>query len=357
VLLTQLAAVQQQQQAAQKPPQIALPPVGTDAARVLKDSLTTLPRTAERWVVDAVAAFVRLLPRILVAIVAAAVVILVALWLRGRLRRHGPADKQNVGVLGILVAATVAALILGATKVAAAGITLAIFMGAATAVQLIGARVFARSQVSPEAVDLVIAVVRAALLTLGVVEALAAIGLNLGGVIAGLGIVGLAFGFAAQDTLANLIAGFTILWDRPLRVGDWIRVGDGPIVGRVAHLTLRTTRLETLQDGLLIIPNKDITGSRLYNLSHGHGATVRLAVSIPAGTDLERARTLLHDLAPDRSPDIVVTAASDASITFEVKLLEPDLGATRTLRSSLIERALAAFRGADIKVSDIKPVA
>jgi small-conductance mechanosensitive channel len=137
-------------------------------------------------------------------------------------------------------------------------------------------------------------------------------------------------------------------------VGDWIRVGDGPIVGRVTHLTLRTTRLETLQDGLLIVPNKDITGSRLYNLSNGNGTLVRLTVSIPAGTDLERARTLLRDLAPDRAPDIAIAAASDASITFEVKLLEPDLSATRALRSSLIERALAAFRDADIKVSDIK---
>jgi small-conductance mechanosensitive channel len=347
--------VQLTQQSPAKPPEIPLPPVGTDAAKVLADSLSTLPHTAEHWVVGVAAAFVRLLPRILIAILAAALVIGIALWVRGRLLRHAKTDKRNVGAVGILLAATVAALILGAAKVAVAGLTLAIFIAAAEAVQILGVRVFSRSQVSPEAIDLVISVVRAALLTLGVVEALAAIGLNLGGVIAGLGIAGLAFGFAAQDTLANLIAGFTILWDRPLRVGDWIRVGDGPIVGRVKHLTLRTTRLETLQDGLLIIPNKDITGSRLYNLSYVNGASVRLTLtlSIPAGTDLERVRTLLRDIAPGREPDIALVGASDASITFEVKLLEPDVGAARALRSSLIDRALATFRGADIEIKSV----
>jgi small-conductance mechanosensitive channel len=347
-VLEQIPPVIQQTKPPQ-PPLVPLPPVGTDAARVLKDSLNTLPRTAEHWVEGVAAAFVRLLPRLLIAVLAAGAVILITLWLRGRLRRHAPQTGQSVGSLGLLLAATVVALILGASTVAAAALTLAIFIGAATAVQIVGTRVFARSQVSPEAVDLVISVVRAALLTLGVVEALAAIGLNLGGVIAGLGIVGLAFGFAAQDTLANLIAGFTILWDRPLRVGDWVRVGDGGMIGRVLHLTLRTTRLETLQDGMLVIPNKDITGSRLYNLSYAEGATVRLTVSIPAGTGLEHARSTLQQLIPDRKPDIVLVSASDAAITFEVKVVEPDLSASRALRSSLIERVRNALQGADVK--------
>jgi small-conductance mechanosensitive channel len=337
--------LQHQIQPPKTPPLVPLPSVGTDAARVLKDSLTTLPQTAEHWVAGVAAAFVRLLPRLLIAIVAAAAVIFLSLWIRGRLRDQ----VKNAGALSLLLAATVAALILGASSIAAAALTLWIFMAAAETVRIVGSRLFARSHVSPEAIDLVISVVRAALLTLGIVEALAAIGLNLGGVIAGLGILGLAFGFAAQDTLANLIAGFTILWDRPLRVGDWVRVGDGATIGRVKHLTLRTTRLETPQDGLLVIPNKDITGSRLYNFSYENGTTLKLTVSVPASTGLDRARTALRQLAPDKHSDVALVAASDATMTFEVTLREPDLGATRALRSSLIEQARTALEGADIK--------
>ena len=297
------------------------------------------------WAGSVAAAFVHLLPRLLIAVAAAAVIVLITLWVRGRLK----GQAKHAGALGLLLAATAAALIVGASRVAAAALTLWIFIAAAEAARVVGSRVFSRSQVSPEAVDLVVSVVRAALLTLGVVEALGAIGLNLGGVIAGLGIIGLAFGFAAQDTLANLIAGFTILWDRPFRVGDWIRAGDGATIGRVKHLTLRTTRLETQSDGILIIPNKDITGSKLYNFSYANGTTLKLTVSVPASIGLERARTALHDVAADKQPDVALVAANDTTMTFEVTLIEPDLNATRALRSSLIERARSMLQGADIK--------
>jgi small conductance mechanosensitive channel len=339
-----------------------LPPVERDARRILRDSLSTLPARAEHWLVDLATAFVRLLPRLLVAIVAAGLVVLVTIWVRSFIRRRASyvatADAPSVGPLGGLVAATVAATILGMTRLAAALITLAIFLAAAVALQMIGERVFRRrAHIAPEAVDLVISVVRTALITLGVVEALAGIGLNLGGVIAGLGIVGLAFGFAAQDTLANLIAGFTILWDRPIRVGDWVRVGDGGLIGHVERLTLRTTRIQTAHDGLLIIPNKDITGARLYNFSQSAGAVLRIPLGIPPDADLDRARDLLvgvtaNDDRVDAShpPAATVVAVSDSAVTLELVVPVRDVGRSRDFRSSLLERIVAAFRGAGIKL-------
>jgi small-conductance mechanosensitive channel len=115
----------------------------------------------------------------------------------------------------------------------------------------------------------------------------------------------------------------------------WVAIGLN-LGGVIANLI---AGFETLQDGLLVIPNKDITGSRLYNLSYANGATLRLSVSISAGTDLERVRTLLRRLAPDKTFEIVIVAASDATVTFEVKILEADVSATRELRSALIARA------------------
>jgi small conductance mechanosensitive channel len=211
-----------------------------------------------------------------------------------------------------------------------------------------------RAHIAPEAVDLVISVVRTALITLGVVEALAGIGLNLGGVIAGLGIVGLAFGFAAQDSLANLIAGFTILWDRPLRVGEWVRVGDGPVAGRVTHLTLRTTRIETVQDGLLVIPNKDVTGSRLYNLSRHPGAVIRIAVTVAADADLERVRATLRKAASNVQIDVVLSSMGDSATTLEIVVPVADYGTFRAVRSTLLDSVASGLRGAGVKFTDIK---
>lgn len=340
----------------------SLPPVERDARRVLHDSLSTLPARAEHWLADLATTFVRLLPRLLVALVVAGLVVLVTIWVRALIRRRTgqltTAQRPSVGPLGALVAATAAATILGATRLAASLLTLAVFVAAAVVLQAIGDRVFRRrTHVAPEAVDLVMSVTRAALLTLGVVEALAGVGLNLGGVIAGLGIVGLAFGFAAQDSLANLIAGFTILWDRPIRVGDWIRVGDGGLIGRVERLTLRTTRIQTPHDGLLIIPNKDITGARLYNFSQSSGAALRIAVGIPPDADVEGARALLVQTTAndgradaEHPPAATVVALSDSAVTLELVVAVRDVGSSREFRSALLERILAAFRGAGIKL-------
>jgi small-conductance mechanosensitive channel len=349
---------------AKAPPAPAIPEVERDARHILRDSLSTLPARTEHWLADLAAAFVRLLPRLLAAVVVAGLIVLATIWIRSfvQRRRHQAklttAEDVSVGPLGALIAATAAAVILGMIHLAAALITLALFVAAAIVTQVIGERVFRRrAHVAPEAVDLVLSVIRTTLITLGVVEALAGIGLNLGGVIAGLGIVGLAFGFAAQDSLANLIAGFTILWDRPIRVGDWVRVGDGGLIGHVERLTLRTTRIQTAHDGLLIIPNKDVTGARLYNFSQSAGAALRIDVGIPPDADIEKARSLLiaavanDDRADPAHPaTATIVAASDSAVTLELLVPVRDVGRSRDFRSALLERIVAAFRGAGLKL-------
>lgn len=84
--------------------------------------------------------------------------------------------------------------------------------------------VFFRSRIEDDASGLVLALLKYAILGLGVILALDQLGFNVTGLIAGLGIAGLALGFAAKDTLANVISGITILWDRPFRVGDRVEV-------------------------------------------------------------------------------------------------------------------------------------
>ena len=341
----------------------ALPPIGKQAAAVLQDSLASLPNRAERWVATAAGTAARLLPRLALAALAAIAVIAIIAWVhRILLRRTGQqpdrGHRMRVGMAGGLAAVTVAAAIVGAPRLAAATLVFLVFLVGATVAQLLGQRFLRRSRIGTGAAELLLAVVRTVLLTLGTVEALATVGVNLGGVFAGLGIVGLAVGFAAQDTLANLIAGFTILWDRPLTVGDWVQVGDGP-AGRVQHSTLRTTRIETIDLGMLIVPNKDVTGSRLYNYSMLNRGRIRLNVGVPADADLEKARQLLIGVATaddrvSRSPGPIVNviAIGDAAITLEVVIEIGDPSEARLLRSALTERTIASFRTQGLKVME-----
>jgi len=341
---------------------IGLSPVGRAAERLLRDSLHAVPGQLASWWHDWAIAAVRLLPRILLALAVVALLLSVTLWLRGVARRRLALDEdatapRQVGTIGLLLAATIGCAIVGATTIAAALLTFVVFYAVAALIQAFGIGLLGRSRAAPEAIDLVLTVGRYALLTLGAVEALATLGLNLGGVIAGLGILGLAMGFAAQDTLANLIAGFMILWDRPLRVGDWVRVGDA--LGRVRQLTLRTTRIETPDNGILVIPNKDVTGSQLFNYSLRKLTRVRVPVDVDYGADIDAVRRTLLSIVPTDetqvstrpAPEVVVTELGESGVRVELLFYILDPRDEMPLRWRLNEEILVAFRRAGIVIT------
>jgi small conductance mechanosensitive channel len=277
------------------------------------------------------------------------------------LRARADEDEETPGtsltVIGVLLAAISASAILGAASLAAALLTFTLFYALASTLRALRGVAMRRWDTSPEAVELVITVGRYALLTVGTVDALATLGLNLGGVLAGLGILGLAVGFAAQDSLANLIAGFVILWDRPFRVGHWVRIGDN-VEGRIRRMTLRTTRLETLDDGIMVLPNKEVTSSRIYNFSLRSLTRVRVAVDVNYDADILAAREVLTGLVPDvdfisprPAPFVAVTALGDSAVRLELVLFITQPREMYGLRWQLNEAILLAFRTADIEIT------
>lgn len=100
---------------------------------------------------------------------------------------------------------------------------------------------------------------------IGIIMALRNVGVDVGAMIAGLGIGGLAFALAAQDTIKNIFGGITIFSDRPFRLGDRVVV-DG-FDGFVEDIGIRSTRLRTLDKQLIIIPNYKIVDASILNIS------------------------------------------------------------------------------------------
>ena len=90
-------------------------------------------------------------------------------------------------------------------------------------------------------------------------------GYNVNGFIAGLGLGGLAFALAAQDTLANIFGGIVIIFDKPFTIGDWIVGSD--IEGVVEDINFRSTRIRRFDDALVTIPNSVLAGSSIVNWS------------------------------------------------------------------------------------------
>lgn len=124
--------------------------------------------------------------------------------------------------------------------------------------------------------------------------------INVTGLVASAGIVGLALSFAAQDTLANLFAGMAILADRPYSIGDYIILDSGER-GEVQHIGLRSTRLLTRDDVEISIPNGVMGSAKIINEAGGpvNRYRVRVAVGVAYGSDIDRVMEVLLQVAND----------------------------------------------------------
>jgi MscS family membrane protein len=116
--------------------------------------------------------------------------------------------------------------------------------------------------------DLLIPLLRKTLkvviVAIGLVTVAQNVGADVTGLIAGLGLGGLAFALAAKDTISNLFGSVTVLVDRPFEVGDWVKIGD--VEGTVEEMGFRSTRIRTFYNSLITLPNSTLINAAVDNL-------------------------------------------------------------------------------------------
>ena len=127
---------------------------------------------------------------------------------------------------------------------------------------------------------------------------------NVTGLVASAGILGLALSFAAQDTIANLFAGVAILADRPYQIGDYI-ILDSSERGQVTHIGLRSTRMLTRDDVEVSIPNSVMGNAKIVNEAGGppQRYRIRTSVGVAYGSDIDKVMDVLRDVA-DKQPEV-----------------------------------------------------
>ncbi len=111
-------------------------------------------------------------------------------------------------------------------------------------------------------------------------------GYNIGAIITGLGIGGLAVALAAKDTLANMFGGLTIIMDRPFKIGDWIKVGS--IEGIVEDIGFRSTRIRTFEKSLISLPNSVIANTAIENFSRRGERRISYKIGVTYSTPKEK---------------------------------------------------------------------
>jgi small conductance mechanosensitive channel len=181
------------------------------------------------------------------------------------------------------------------------------------------------------------------------------LGLNVAVLIGGLSIAGIIAGFAARDSLENFISGVTVLVDQPFQVGDYIEIEDE--YGQVDEITLRSTRIRTVRNEIVILPNSQMITQRVVNHTKRNVLRVDIEFGIAYKEYPEEAREVLLPLTEDDdrifsepSPTVVVTAMNDSSVDMVLRFYIRDPSQEVPIRWEYTEKVREALREADIEI-------
>ncbi|NNF52097.1 MAG: mechanosensitive ion channel family protein [Gammaproteobacteria bacterium] len=176
--------------------------------------------------------------------------------------------------------------------------------------------------------------------------------------LASAGVLGLALGFAAKDTLANLFSGFFIVADAPYQIGDYIVLDSGER-GRVTNVGIRSTRILTRDDIEITLPNALIANGKIVNQSGGPHVKQRLRIKVGAayGSDVDEVCSVLQSVAEGHAdvcsapqPRVRMRGFGASSLDFELLcwVEEPELSGR--MSHDLYMRVYKAFAAAGIEI-------
>ncbi|HIJ60488.1 MAG TPA: mechanosensitive ion channel family protein [Nitrospirae bacterium] len=173
-------------------------------------------------------------------------------------------------------------------------------------------------------------ILKGTIIIIGFIIIMATLGISIAPVLTALGVGGLAVALALKDTLENLFSGIHILVEKTIRVGDFVRLENGN-EGYVEDITWRTTRIKTLQNNMVIIPNSKLSQSIVLNFSlPTDNLSVQIPISVSYNEDPDRIEKILLEEAnimkenndfmiKDIDPQVRFNPGfSDSSIDFTV---------------------------------------
>lgn len=138
--------------------------------------------------------------------------------------------------------------------------------------------------------------------------------------------LGVGIGFGLQEIIANFISGLIILFERPVRVGDYVTIGDQS--GTVARIKIRATTLSDLDNREILIPNKELITGRVTNWTLSNSITrLVVTVGIAYGSDTDKARDVMLDvlkrtetILKTPAPQVLFVGFGDSSLDFEMRV-------------------------------------
>lgn len=248
------------------------------------------------------------------------------------------------------------ALLIALPRVASAVLVLILFWVALRLTRPLIRRVLQRARFADALVGMLVdGLYKGTFVVVGLITAASQLGINVAAALAGLGVAGIAVGFAAQETVANMIAGFLVFWDRPFKIGDYITTQDK--YGKVQEITMRTTRIRTMENTYVVIPNKQIIGDMMVNHSMYGEIRINVPIGIAYKESISHARSVLVPAMMDvpgvlqsPPPEVVAFTLGDSSVDLQARAWIADAALERPTTFAILETCKAALDAAGIEI-------
>lgn len=213
-----------------------------------------------------------------------------------------------------------------------------------------------RVDFQPALIDLLVdKILRYTVYIIAIIMSLDQLGVDVTTALAGVGVMGIAVGFAAQDAVSNVIAGILIFWDKPFQVGDWIETEEE--YGQVTDITLRTTRIRTPRNTYVVIPNKRIIDEVLENFTKHGNLRIDVPIGIAYSESIEQAREVLLKAVSEMDvvlsepkTGVVVDELGGSSVNLKIRAWIDNADDARSTYFKISEIAKVALDDAGIEI-------
>ena len=193
-------------------------------------------------------------------------------------------------------------------------------------------------------------------LIVAVAVAVSIAGLDLSNIAIIAGALSIGIGFGLQNIVNNFVSGLILLAERPIKIGDWIVVGEHE--GFVQRINVRATEVRTFQHSSVIIPNSELLSSALVNWTHKDAmARIEIPVGVSYGADVDLVRDTLIEVAaahpevmPEPEPFVLFTAFGDSSLDFELRCFTSQAGRRIRIATAMRFEIVRLFRERGIEI-------
>jgi small-conductance mechanosensitive channel len=188
------------------------------------------------------------------------------------------------------------------------------------------------------------------------VAALAVVGVGLTRVAVVAGALSVGIGFGLQSIVANFVSGLILLFERPIRMGDWVVLPSGE--GYVKHIGARATEIQTFDRATVLVPNSELVSSAVQNwFLHGRRGRVRVDVGVAYGSDPDAVQEILLDCARQHpgvvslpKPEALWMEFGESSLDFQLRAFVRDYDDAFVIMSDLRFAIFKALKAAGIRI-------